>query len=96
MMRAPPFHVRTADGLRMREVFDDVLQLPTGALFRRGNAWMAFAIEEGRARLREVKIGQNNGIAAQVRAGLTEGQIVIVYPPDHLTDGDRVAAGSES
>jgi HlyD family secretion protein len=46
--------------------------------------------------LREVKIGQNNGVAAQVRAGLTEGQIVIVYPPDHLTDGDRVAAGSES
>jgi HlyD family secretion protein len=75
---------------------DDVLQLPTGALFRHGNAWMAFAIEDGRARLREVKIGQNNGIAAQVRAGLTEGQIVIVYPPDHLTDGDRVAAGSEN
>jgi HlyD family secretion protein len=75
---------------------DDVLQIPTGALFRRGNAWMAFAVEEGRARLREVQIGQNNGIAAQVRAGLAQDQIVIVYPPDHLADGDRVAPGSGS
>lgn len=74
---------------------DDVLQLPTGALFRRGNAWMAFAVEQGRARLREVNIGQNNGIVAQVLAGLTEGQAVIIYPPDNLADGDRVAANSE-
>jgi HlyD family secretion protein len=75
---------------------DDVLQLPTGALFRRGNAWMAFAIEEGRARLREVQVGRNNGTAAQVRAGLAEGQVVIIYPPDNLADGNRVTAGSKS
>jgi HlyD family secretion protein len=55
---------------------------------------MAFAIEDGRARLREVTIGQNNGVAAQVLAGLEKGDAVIVYPPDHLTDNDRVTTGS--
>lgn len=71
---------------------EDVLQIPTGALFRRGNAWMTFVVEEGRAHLRRVEIAHNNGIAAEVRSGLTQTDSVIVYPPDSVTEGIAVRA----
>ena len=69
-----------------------VLQVPTGALFRRGNDWMTFRVESGRARLLEVEIGRNNGTAAEVRSGLAEGEIVLIHPPDVVSDRDRVTA----
>ena len=96
-LETPPEEFRLGDRYRVEARIvtwhgEEVLQVPTGALFRRGNAWMAFAVEDDRARLREVNIGHNNGVAAQVLSGLEKGEEVIVYPPDHLTDGDRVAA----
>lgn len=69
---------------------DDVLKVPTGALFRRGNDWMAFVMEEGTARLRGVEIGRDSGTEAEVISGLSEGQAVIVYPPDGVDDGSAV------
>jgi HlyD family secretion protein len=70
----------------------DVLQVPTGALFRRGGDWMTFLIESGRARLTKVHIAHNNGAAAEVRGGLHEGQNVILHPPDALTADAKVKA----
>ncbi|MDP3429347.1 MAG: RND transporter, partial [Desulfomicrobium sp.] len=69
---------------------DKVLQVPTGALFRRGMQWMVFVREEDVARLREIEIGHDNGLAAEVRAGLGEGDVVILHPPDSLREGMRV------
>jgi HlyD family secretion protein len=69
---------------------DNVLQIPTGALFRRGNEWMAFAVESGRAKLTRVAITHSNGIAAEVTDGLTDGQEVILHPPDTVRDGVAV------
>jgi len=66
---------------------DKVLQVPTGALFRRGNDWMTFAVRQGKARLRKVEIAHNNGVAAEVRSGLSEGDTVIIHPPDTVHDG---------
>lgn len=66
---------------------DNVLQVPTGALFRRGNEWMTFVADNGRARLAKVSIGHTNGIAAEVTGGLSEGRQVILHPPDTITDG---------
>lgn len=71
---------------------DNVLQLPTGALFRRGNTWMTFVIEGGKARAREVEIGPNNGLSAVVKKGLTEGEIVILHPSDAIANGTAVRA----
>lgn len=71
---------------------DRVLQLPTGALFRRGGDWMTFVNEKGRARLRKVEIAHNNGVAAEVISGLVEGTSVIVHPPDRVRDGGSVTA----
>jgi len=70
---------------------DDVLQIPTGALFRRGGDWMTFVVEGGKARLQKVEIDHNNGIAAEVRSGLAEGATVVIHPPDSVSDGAKVA-----
>ena len=67
-----------------------VLQVPTGALFRRGNDWMTFVLAGGKARLTKVQIAHSNGIAAEVRAGLQPGQTVILHPPDGVADGAAV------
>jgi HlyD family secretion protein len=69
---------------------DDVLQVPTGALFRRGNDWMTFVLEGSTARLRTVAIEHNNGTAAQVLRGLSPGERVVLHPPDDLTEGSTV------
>lgn len=72
---------------------DDVLQVPSGALFRRGNQWVCFvAGNDGRAVLREVELRQHSGTAAQVVDGLKEGELVILYPPDTLEEGSRVTS----
>ena len=67
-----------------------VLQVPTGALFRRGGDWMAFVLEGGKARIAKVEIAHNNGIAAEVVSGLREGQRVLLHPPDTVADGAAV------
>ncbi len=69
----------------------DKLRAPTGALFQRGGAWHAYAVENGRAHLRTVKVGHSNGLQTEVLGGLNEGDRVIVYPGDKVNDGARVA-----
>ena len=69
----------------------DVVKVPTGALFRRGDGWAAFVVERGRARERRVRVGQRTGRDAQVLDGLTAGDRVVLYPPDTLEHGARVA-----
>jgi HlyD family secretion protein len=69
---------------------EDVLQVPTGALFRRGGDWMTFVVAGGKAKLRKVEIAHNNGLAAEVLSGLAEGEVVIVYPPDSVADDSSV------
>ncbi|EDY19865.1 efflux transporter, RND family, MFP subunit [Chthoniobacter flavus Ellin428] len=71
---------------------DDVLQVPTGALFRRGGDWMTFVFENGKAHQTKVEVAHNNGVAAEVRAGLKEGQRVLVHPPDAVAEGSAVKA----
>jgi HlyD family secretion protein len=67
-----------------------VRQVPTGALFRRGNDWMTFRVAGGRVRLTKVEIGRSDGISAQVLSGLEVGDVVILHPPDTLADGGSV------
>lgn len=69
---------------------DDVLQVPTGALFRRGNEWMTFVFDNGKARLTKVEIGHTNGVSAEVKSGLSAGEKVILHPPDAVSNGAPV------
>ncbi|AMD00111.1 efflux RND transporter periplasmic adaptor subunit [Halomonas chromatireducens] len=72
---------------------DDVLQIPTGALFRHQGEWAVFVIEEGRAVRRHLEIGRRQGMITQVLAGLAEGESVINHPGEQVADGVRVSTG---
>src|SRR5690606_3520189 len=66
---------------------DDILTVPSGALFRRNGAWHVFAVEAETATLHQVELGQRSQEFSQVLAGLTEGQQVILFPSDQVVEG---------
>ena len=68
----------------------DLLKVPAGAVFRSGGGWAAFVAVGGRARLRPIKIGQNNGLEAEVQEGLAAGEQVILHPSDRIEDRVRI------
>ncbi len=68
----------------------DVLRVATSSLFRHGDEWAVFGVQDGTARLRIVTIGQRNDTEAEVLGGLEAGALVIAYPSDQVTDGARV------
>jgi HlyD family secretion protein len=59
-------------------------------LFRCANGWCVYRVEHRRAQLRQVEIGRRNQEHAAVRHGLVEGERVIRYPGDRVTNGVRV------
>jgi HlyD family secretion protein len=67
------------------------LKVPSSGLFRRGDDWAAFVLHDGAAKLVPVKTGRSSGAETQVLDGLKEGDEVILYPGDRITDGQRVA-----
>jgi HlyD family secretion protein len=69
---------------------EDVVQVPTSALFREGEGWAVFVVENGRATRRAVETGRRSGLRTQIRAGLDEGERVIVHPGDRVEEGSRV------
>lgn len=69
-----------------------VLKLPGSSLFRVGDAWHVFTVEDGRAREREVRVGQRNQEEAQILSGLDAGSVVVRFPSNTLRDGMRVVA----
>lgn len=70
---------------------DDVLVVPTSALFRVGDQWFVFKVDQGRANQVAVEIGKDNGEQAEVLKGLSAGEQVIVHPGDAVTDGVMIA-----
>jgi HlyD family secretion protein len=67
------------------------LLVPTSALFRVGDQWNVFGIDASKAKLTPVKIGQNNGVLAEVIEGVSEGTVVVTHPSDAVEDGVGVA-----
>ena len=68
----------------------DRLLIPAGAVFRQGDGWAAYVIEEGRARLMPIRVGRRNGAQVEVLGGAEPGDRVVLYPTDNVTDGVRV------
>jgi HlyD family secretion protein len=71
---------------------NDVLRVPFAALFREGDDWAVFVRSSGRAALRRVEVGRENGIVAEVRSGLREGEEVVAYPSDRVAEEVRLIA----
>lgn len=68
----------------------DVLCVPTSALFRAGDSWRAFKVEDGRAVRLSVEVGKQNGLHAEVLEGLAQGDQVILHPSDRVMQGTAV------
>lgn len=66
------------------------LKVPSSGLFRLGGDWAAYVVRDGAARLVAVKTGRSSGAETQVLDGLKEGDEVILYPGDRVSEGQRV------
>ena len=83
------------DGFRVEariivEEANEVLKVPTSALFRNGEGWAVFVASDSVAHRRSVKLGLQNGLAAEVVDGLSAGETVIVHPGDDIAEGVAV------
>jgi len=75
---------------------ETALKVPIGSLFRQGEAWATFVLEGGHVRTQVVQLGRRNDREAEILSGLSEGQQVVLYPPDTLTDSMRAIVRAAS
>jgi HlyD family secretion protein len=83
------------DGFRVEARFvlwrgEDVLKIPQGAAFRRGDGWAVFRVVKGKARLAPVQIGHRGDTEVEVLGGVDAGDVVVVHPGDRVKDGVAV------
>ena len=72
-----------------------VLKIPASALFRNGDGWSVFVLEQGRARQGDVRIGHRTPFDVEILEGVKEGEVVIRNPSDRIANGVKVAARGE-
>lgn len=70
----------------------DALVIPRSALFRgSGGQWQVYAVRNGYARTEDVQVGLINDQSAEITAGLSKGQQVVLAPESNLEHGARVS-----
>lgn len=87
---------RMGDGYRIEAKFilwheERVLQVPESSLFRYQDGWALFVVENRRALLRQVEIGQRNGLSAQVLSGIKSGDQIVNHPNSDIDHNARVS-----
>jgi HlyD family secretion protein len=70
----------------------DVLAVPVSALVRCQADWCAFAVRDGRAVRRRLRIGHMGSEFAQILSGLDAGDAVILRPTEAVRDGTAIQA----
>jgi membrane fusion protein (multidrug efflux system) len=67
------------------------LSLPAAAVIRKGSKAMTFKVEQDRARIREIRVGQlaKNGMV-EILNGLQPGDEVVLFGNLPLQDNDRI------
>ncbi len=68
----------------------DVITAPLSSLFRDQEQWSVFVARNGRAELRHVSVGHQNGLNAEILSGLQPGEWIVSYPDDRIAPGVRV------
>jgi HlyD family secretion protein len=56
-----------------------------------GENWTVFRVDDDRATVTSVQTGERSGLAVEIVSGLEEGDQVIIYPSDQVSDGARVS-----
>lgn len=69
---------------------DNILQIPSSALFRDAETWACYVIENGIAKRRNINPGRRSGLHTEVKEGVQEGERVLLYPGQDITEGARV------
>ncbi len=91
----PEERTTLGDGFRVEariviDEADDVLKVPTSALFRVGKESAVFKVAGHAVQQQIVKIGRQNGLEAEVIEGLGPGDRVVIHPSDQVEDGVHV------
>lgn len=86
---------RLGDGYSVEAKFilwqeEQILQIPSSALFHYEDGWAVFTIENSKAKRQPVSIGQRNGLTVQILTGLVKNQLIINHPSDSIEDGVRI------
>ncbi len=86
---------RLGDGYRVEASFilwhgEDVLQVPSSAVFRQAEGWAVYLADGDRARATVVTPGRRTGLEVEIREGLSVGDGVIIHPSDDVVDGVRI------
>lgn len=71
--------------------YDNVLAVPTQAIFNRGGASGVFIAEDGVARWKPVTLGASNGTQTIISSGLRAGNNVITTPYPALNEGVKIS-----
>lgn len=72
------------------DTVDGALRIPSSAVFRHASGNAVFRMDAGRARLTPIEVGMEGGGFTEIRAGLNQGDLVVIHPDRALEDGDRV------
>ncbi|MFM6927579.1 MAG: efflux RND transporter periplasmic adaptor subunit [Bdellovibrio sp.] len=67
-----------------------VLIVPLGALFKNKNQWAVYTIRKNKATLRNIELSKKNDTQALITGGLQEGEAVILFPGDQISEGTPV------
>jgi HlyD family secretion protein len=64
---------------------------PAAALFRENGSFSAFLVKGEKAHKVKVEIGARTSDWAEVKSGVTLGDVLVLYPSDQVVDGVKVA-----
>ena len=83
------------DGYRVTAQFilwedEQILQIPSSALFRSGEGWSVFTVVDDKAKKQTVSTGRQGGLNVQVLDGLNVDDRVIIHPDPQLAEGSSV------
>ena len=70
---------------------DNVLTVPTSALFQRSSTWQVFVVTGDTVELRALTLGQRGREYAQVLDGLRADDRIVLYPSDLISEGITVS-----
>ena len=68
------------------------LRVPLGALFRRDGGWAVYRERGGRAEAVPVEVGLQDATHREIRSGLAEGELVVLFPSADVQPGVRLRA----